>query len=74
METTTILTIIQVVISVVLIGLILVQNKGTGLSSSFGGEGNVYSTKRGAEKSVFMATIVCAALFVGLSIAHLFIQ
>ena len=29
----------------------------------FGGEGNIYRTKRGAEKVIIMATIVIAALF-----------
>lgn len=53
----------QVVLAVILMGLILIQSKGAGLSGVFGGADNVYRSKRGAEKIIFMATIVTAALF-----------
>lgn len=53
----------QIVISVLLVGAILLQQRGTGLSATFGGEGNVYRTKRGLEKTIFTATIVLAVLF-----------
>ena len=43
---------------------ILLQQRGAGLSSTFGGAGVGYSTKRGAEKVIFQATIVIAALFI----------
>lgn len=60
----------QIVLSVVLIALIMVQSKGTGLSSVFGGEGNVYRTKRGAEKIIFIVTIVVAVLFFGVAMLN----
>lgn len=59
----TILTISQVVISVLLIIAILLQQRGGGLSPVFGGEGGVYRTRRGIEKTVFIATIILSALF-----------
>ena len=43
---------------------ILLQQRGAGLSSTFGGSGVGYSTKRGAEKTIFHATIVIAVLFI----------
>lgn len=52
---------------------ILIQNKGVGLSAAFGGEGNVYRTKRGAEKTIFITTIVLAVLFLVTAILNLFI-
>ena len=58
-----ILAIVQIVISVLLIGAILLQQRGTGLSATFGGEGNVYRTKRGLEKILFIGTIILAAFF-----------
>mgnify|MGYP001560457756 CR=1 FL=1 len=58
-----ILPVVQIVISVLLITAILLQQRGTGLSATFGGEGNVYRTKRGLEKFIFAATIVLAVLF-----------
>lgn len=64
----------QVVISALLIGAILVQQRGSGLSSVFGGEGAVYHTRRGMEKTIFAATIVLAALFVGIALAHIILS
>lgn len=58
---------IQIGLSVILVLLILLQSKGSGLSGVFGGEGNVYRTKRGAEKVIFIATIVVAILFFGIA-------
>jgi len=65
------LQIIQIVISILLIIVILLQNRGAGLGSAFGGTGGVYLTKRGLEKKLFAATIVLAVLFFGLSLVGL---
>lgn len=60
------LFVFQIVISIALVITILAQNRGTGLSSTFGGNGNsFYSAKRGAEKLLAQITIVLAILFVG---------
>jgi len=69
-----IIQISQIVVSVLLIAVILLQNRGTGLSGVFGGSSNVFQTKRGVEKVLFKATIVLAVLFFGLSIARLFVS
>ena len=58
-----ILGIIQIVLAVLMVIAILLQQRGTGLSSAFGGEGNVYRTKRGLEKIIFIATIILAIAF-----------
>lgn len=63
-----ILNIVQIVLAVVLIVLILIQSRGSGLGGVFGGEGNVYQTKRGVEKIVFISTIITAALFLGVAL------
>jgi preprotein translocase subunit SecG len=60
--------IVQIVLSVIVIGLILIQGKGSGLSTVFGGGGDVYSTKRGAEKIIFNVTIVVVILFFGVAL------
>jgi protein translocase SecG subunit len=57
----------QIASSVLLIILILLQARGVGLGSTFGGEGNFYFTKRGAEKSIFILTIISAVAFMGLA-------
>ncbi len=66
--------ILQVVVAVLLITLILVQQKGAGLGMAFGGSSTIYRTKRGAEKIIFRATIVLAILFLAISFAHLFVS
>ena len=66
------LTYAQIGLSFLLIAAILLQQRGTGLSSTFGGGSMEYSTKRGAEKIIFWATIVLAVLFLAVSIARVF--
>lgn len=65
------LTIAQTVIAALLIITILLQQRGTGLSGALGGDGSTYSTRRGAEKAIFIATIVLAILFVAVSVARI---
>jgi len=64
---------IQLIIAVLLIIFILLQNRGSGLGSAFGGSGDVYMTKRGAEKTIFILTIICAVLFIILGIIRIVI-
>lgn len=64
-------TIFQMVLGVLLIGLILLQTKGTGLGSAFGGDMGFYRTKRGFEKLLFNTTIVVVVLFIVTSIIEL---
>ncbi|MDP3954337.1 MAG: preprotein translocase subunit SecG [bacterium] len=65
------IAIIQIVLSIILIGAILLQQRGTGLSGAFGGEGGVYSTRRGFDKILLASTVVSAVLFFGVSVARL---
>lgn len=67
------ITVLQIIVSVALIGLILLQERSAGLSGIFGGEtGGVYQTRRGLEKTIFYGTIVLAVVFAGLAIIKLF--
>lgn len=63
--------IIQLLLSVALITIILLQAKGTGLGSTFGGSSQTYHSKRGVEKAVFYTTIILAVLFAIVSIINL---
>ena len=65
------LTIIQMTVAVILIVLILLQQRGTALGSAFGQEGGFYATRRGIQKKIFIATIVFGFLFLGLAIISL---
>jgi preprotein translocase subunit SecG len=62
------LYIVQLVIAATLITVILLQSKGTGLGGIFGGDGAVYKSRRGVERTLFNATIGLAVLFFLLSI------
>ncbi len=65
----------QIVISVVLIALILLQERSSGLSPVLGGSGGApYQTRRGLEKLIFIATIVAGIAFAVLAILHLVIK
>lgn len=68
-----ILYIVQIIISILLIAAIMLQQKGSGLGAAFGGDNSVYRTKRGAEKFLFRATIVLAALFLISALINLFV-
>jgi protein translocase SecG subunit len=62
----------QIVISIVLIGLILIQERSSGLSGVFGGQGATpYQTRRGLEKFVYWGTIGAAVIFAILAILNL---
>lgn len=52
--------------------LILMQQRGTGLSGSFGGGNEVYLTRRGIEKTVVNMTVLFIVLFVILRIISLY--
>jgi len=69
------LIVIHLIISLLLMVAILVQNKSSGLSGALSGQSNaaIKSTKRGAEKVVFQATVVLAVLFVVVSLAFIFV-
>lgn len=44
--------------------LILLQQRGASLGAGFGSSGELYTTRRGLEKSMFIATIVFVVIFV----------
>lgn len=65
---------IQIVLSVLLVGGILLQQSEAGLGGAFGGGDSFssgYHTKRGFEKTLFIATIVIAVVFAATSFSLL---
>ena len=67
------LYIVQIAVSILLIISILLQSRGGGLSSVFGGSNSVFQVKRGAEKFIYTATIVLGIVFVVLCLLPLLI-
>jgi preprotein translocase subunit SecG len=70
-----ILPYVQVVLSIFLIAAILLQARGSSVGGAFGGDnmGTTFYTRRGAEKTLFRATIVLALLFAASAFIALFI-
>ncbi len=65
----TVFSVLQIILSVLMIVVVLLQQKGSGLGATFGGASSVYTTRRGVDKLLFNATIVIAALFLIVSLA-----
>ena len=63
------LNIALTVVSVIVVGLILLQDRTGGTGGVFGGgeAGGVYQRRRGLEKSLFVTTIVFGTAFAVLS-------
>jgi len=69
-----IISIIQIIIAALLIIFIMLQQRGTALGSSFGGEGGgFYSTRRGLQKKILWLTVISGVLFIGLALVNLII-
>lgn len=54
-------TLVSAILTVV---LVLLQQRGASLGAGFGSSGELYTTRRGLDKSMFNATIVCVVIFV----------
>jgi preprotein translocase subunit SecG len=65
MNTQTILSIVTITTAVLMMLAILLQARGASLGAGFGSSGELYTTRRGTDKSLFEATIVLAVVFVG---------
>ena len=61
----------QLLVSIILIVLILLQQRGTALGSAFGQESGFYGTLRGVQKKIFWLTVVFGALFIVLALLNL---
>jgi len=64
-----IITLLQILIAILLIGSILLQSRGAGLGRTLGGGGEFYHSRRGIEKVLQKTTIVLAFFFLVSSIA-----
>ena len=63
----------QIILGILLVLVIIIQQKGSGLGTAFGGDFGFYRTKRGAEKLLFIATIILSAGFILLSLLGLLV-
>ena len=68
------LQIVHAFIAVLLVGSVLLQQRGSGLGDAFGADSAVYTSRRGVEKLLFYLTIVFGSAFVLLAILQLIIN
>jgi protein translocase SecG subunit len=64
---------VQVACLVIAAFLVLLQNRGAGLSSTFGGKDEIYLTKRGIEKTVTQLTVFFVTVYVILRIVDFYL-
>ena len=64
----TYLNIVQIIISIIVIAVVLLQARGSGFSATFSSDTSIYRTRRGVERTLFNVTIGLAVLFVAISI------
>lgn len=75
MSITAAFNIVQIILAIVLIGVLLLQAKGTSLGGIFGGDsGQVYRTRRGFERRIFQFTIVLSVVFFVIALINSAIQ
>jgi len=62
------LAITQIIIGILLIVLVLLQQRGGGMGVLGGISSQFYGTRRGLEKTIFVFTVILGGLFIALSI------
>lgn len=73
MSLVSILQFVMIGSAVLMVICILLQQRGATLGAGFGASGELYTTRRGVDKSLFEATIVFAVIFVVSILAGLLI-
>lgn len=63
-----------IIISIVIVALILLQGRGAGLGSAWGGGGEMFQTRRGIEKITMRLTIAMIVVFLTISVINFFIK
>lgn len=64
---------INIVLSVLIVVFILIQGKGGGLGSAWGGGGERFQTRRGIEKIVLWVSTILILIFFIISLINLFV-
>ncbi len=68
------LNVIQIIISIALIALAVMQSKSAGLGRMFGSDSSIYRTRRGVEKTIYNLTIILAVAFFVISLISVLVQ
>jgi preprotein translocase subunit SecG len=67
------LNVAQILVAALLIVLVLLQTRGSGMSSGFSSDTSIYRTRRGVERTIFQLTIGIGVVYVILAIISVII-
>jgi len=65
---------VLVITSLLLVIIVLLQDRGGELGGAFGGSGSFYRSRRGIEKFLFKGTIILATVFIATSFINTILQ
>ena len=68
------LLVLNIVFSVLIVVFILIQGRGAGLGSAWGGGGEMFQTRRGMEKIILWLTSIFIVIFLIVSLINLFVK
>jgi preprotein translocase subunit SecG len=68
-----VMLVLNIIISAILVALILMQGRGAGMGSAWGGSGETFQTRRGIEKVTLRLTIFFIILFFVVSAVNFFL-
>ncbi|KKP73711.1 MAG: Preprotein translocase, SecG subunit [Candidatus Roizmanbacteria bacterium GW2011_GWA2_35_19] len=68
------LLVLNILLSVFIVVFILIQGKGAGLGSAWGGGGEMFQTRRGMEKVILWMTTIFIVVFFAISLINLFVK
>ena len=69
-----VLLILNIIVSIVIVALILMQGRGAGLGSAWGGGGEMFQTRRGVEKLTLRLTTIMIGVFLVISVLNFFVK
>ena len=64
--------ILNIILSILIVVFILIQGRGAGLGSAWGGGGELFQTRRGVEKVTLWLTTILIVIFFIVSLFNLF--
>ncbi|MEK7542573.1 MAG: preprotein translocase subunit SecG [Patescibacteria group bacterium] len=66
------ISIVEILVAIFLVVFVLLQQRGTALGSSFGGDsGGFFGARRGVQKYLYWGSIMLGILFIGLALFKL---
>lgn len=68
------LLVLNIIFSVLIVVFILIQGRGAGLGSAWGGGGEMFQTRRGMEKIILWLTTILIIIFLIVSLINLFVK